>query len=111
MPGVLLLTGRFEEARCIILAFAGTLRHGLIPNLLAEGKVARYNCRDAIWFWLSAILRYVELVLEGEQLLNDQVLRLYPTDDAQYGESDKVCYIFRSPLRFFGRVQSPTHIF
>uniref|UniRef100_A0A915CSE8 Glycogen debranching enzyme n=1 Tax=Ditylenchus dipsaci TaxID=166011 RepID=A0A915CSE8_9BILA len=89
LPGVLLLTGRLEEARCIILAFAGTLRHGLIPNLLAEGKAARYNCRDAVWFWLVAVLKYVDMVPGGEKLLGEQVLRLYPTDDAQYGEQEK----------------------
>ncbi|KAI6179311.1 Glycogen debrancher [Aphelenchoides besseyi] len=84
LPGVLLTNARFEEARDIILAYAGTLRHGLIPNLLAEGKCARYNCRDAVWFWLASIMKYIEKSDDGVKILDANVIRLYPTDDAGY---------------------------
>lgn len=82
---------RFVEARQLILAFAGTLRHGLIPNLLAEGKSSRYNCRDAVWFWLASIMNYIEKSDEGANIFDANVLRLYPTDDAQYSTEKAFC--------------------
>jgi len=79
MRGLLMLTGRMHEARQIILSFAGCLRHGLIPNLLAEGKNPRYNCRDAVWFWLQSIQDYCNMS-ESYDILKAEVYQIFPTD-------------------------------
>jgi glycogen debranching enzyme len=89
LRGLLLVTGRFGEARAALLAFASVLRHGLVPNLMDSGRSPRFNCRDATWWWLQALQDYCALAPEGSALLRQRVHRRFPSDDeADYAPSD-----------------------
>lgn len=70
LRGLLLLTGRFAEARRLILTYASRVRHGLVPNLLAG---PRYNARDAVWFWLYSLAQYTDLASDGSTILVETI--------------------------------------
>jgi len=80
IKGLYLLTGRFEEAKVHLLAFASVVRHGLIPNLLDAGRSPRYNCRDAVWFWMRNLFDYCEMVPNGDRILDEKVPLRFPND-------------------------------
>lgn len=68
LEGLALLTGRHDEARSILLAFADAIRDGLVPNLFPEGKGgAVYHTADASLWFIHAVQRYVEIT--GDQAI------------------------------------------
>lgn len=81
LRGLYLCTGQYEEARAHILAFAGSLRHGLIPNLLDSLHRPRYNARDATWWFLQSVQDYCQIVPDGHKILQEPVPRRFPDGD------------------------------
>lgn len=93
LRGLLLCTGRFDDAKEHILAFASVLKHGMIPNLLSSGKLPRYNSRDSIWFLLQAIQDYTKMAPNGLELLSEKTPRRFlPYDDTWFPFDDPRAY-------------------
>ena len=61
LPGLTLVTSRFDDAKSILKTFASSVKHGLVPNCFADvGNEASYNSVDAsLWFFI-AIYKFLE---------------------------------------------------
>jgi len=61
LPGLLLATGRFEDARKILLDFMRHSKQGLIPNFVQDRSgEAAYNTVDATLWYVNAVLQYLK---------------------------------------------------
>ncbi|KAK7429968.1 bifunctional 4-alpha-glucanotransferase/amylo-alpha-1,6-glucosidase [Neonectria magnoliae] len=99
LRGLFLGTGRFEEAKEHILAFASVLKHGMIPNLLSSGDAPRYNARDSIWFFLQCIQDYTRYAPEGVGILKAKAKRRFlPYDDTWFPTDDPRAYANESTI-------------
>ena len=99
LRGLYLGTGRFGDAKEHIKAFASVLKHGMIPNLLGDGKNPRYNSRDSIWFFLQNIQDYTKIVPNGISILEEKVPRRFsPYDDTYFEFDDPRAYSKKSTV-------------
>jgi len=62
LPGLTLVTGRYADAREILLTFKYFCRHGVMPNRFPDelGKEPVYNTVDASLWYFNAILGYLK---------------------------------------------------
>ncbi len=61
LPGLLLCTGRYDEARGVLKTFAGSIRRGLVPNRFDDydESAAHYNTVDGSLWYVHAALEYL----------------------------------------------------
>ncbi len=61
MPGLTLATGRYEDARDILITFARYEKDGLIPNVFPDGEgEPAYNTVDAALWYFEAVYSYYQ---------------------------------------------------
>jgi predicted glycogen debranching enzyme len=61
LPGLLLVTGRFGDARKVFLSYAQYCKSGLIPNFIPDrGEQASYNTVDATLWYVNAVFQYLK---------------------------------------------------
>jgi predicted glycogen debranching enzyme len=61
LPGLMLTTGRFSEAKSVLLDFADYIKAGLVPNLI-DDKTGEpmYNTVDGTLWYINAVLQYLK---------------------------------------------------
>jgi glycogen debranching enzyme len=61
--GLCLETGRFDDAKSILLSFAKYIKNGLVPNMFPDGgEKPLYNTADASLWYFYAVYNYLKYV-------------------------------------------------
>jgi len=61
LPGLMLVTGRFEDAKQTFLTFNQYFLNGLIPNFISDVDAKPvYNAADATLWFVNAVLQYLK---------------------------------------------------
>ena len=75
LPGITLVTGRYDAARAILSEFARHISRGMLPNRFPDaGEAPEYNTVDAALWFFEATRAYLEYTLDKEFVLQE----LYP---------------------------------
>ena len=61
LPGLMLTTGRYNDAKQVLFDFLSNFKHGLIPNCFADkDREPVYNTVDATLWYVNAVLQYLK---------------------------------------------------
>ena len=67
LPGLTLVTGRYDEARGILRAYAQSVDQGLLPNRFPEaGEAPEYNTADATLWMFHAVHEFLRYTCDYE---------------------------------------------
>ncbi|MFT3908155.1 MAG: amylo-alpha-1,6-glucosidase [Ferruginibacter sp.] len=72
LPGLCLSTGRFEDAKKIIAAFANSVSRGMLPNRFQDnGEAPEYNNVDGTLWYFIAVYKYLQASGDRDFILRD----------------------------------------
>jgi predicted glycogen debranching enzyme len=76
LPGLTLVTKRFDDAKKILSTFARHVKNGLIPNMFPEkGKEPAYNTVDAALWYFEACSKYLQYT-DDYQFVRDNLFEV-----------------------------------
>ncbi len=72
LPGITMVTGRFEECKSILRTFAKYVYKGLLPNLFPEGDCnPMYNSVDAPLLFINTAYEYIKF--SGDENFTEEI--------------------------------------
>ena len=87
LPGLLLLTANFDQARLVLTTFAQAVDEGMIPNRFDDhSDTAYFNSIDASLWFINAAFQY--LYASGDSKTFSQ--ELLPTIRRRYSRSSRL---------------------
>jgi predicted glycogen debranching enzyme len=71
LPGLTLSTGRFDDAKKILSAFAHSVNMGMLPNRFQEKEPPEYNNVDGTLWYFIAVKKYLDATSDKDFVLNE----------------------------------------
>jgi glycogen debranching enzyme len=74
LPGLLLATGRFEEAKSVLTTFAGVADEGMIPNRFDDySNTTHFNSVDASLWFINAAFQYLRATDDSKTFMQEML--------------------------------------
>jgi predicted glycogen debranching enzyme len=71
LPGLTLSTGRLDDARKILSAFARSVSMGMLPNRFQEKEPPEYNNVDGTLWYFNAVYKFLQASGDKKYILSD----------------------------------------
>jgi predicted glycogen debranching enzyme len=72
LPGLCLSTGRYDDARKILAAFAKSVSMGMLPNRFQDnGEAPEYNNVDGTLWYFIAVYKYLQRTNDSHFVINE----------------------------------------
>jgi len=90
LPGLTLMQGKFEEAREMLLSYAGFVDKGMMPNRFPDyGETPEYNTVDASLWYINAAYQYLRFAKDLKTIRKDL-----------YGVLKEIVEYYKKGMRF-----------
>lgn len=103
LPGLCLSTGRYEEAKKVLAAFADSANMGMLPNRWPDyGEPPEYNNVDGTLWYFIAVHHYIEATGDNEFVLRDLLPGMKDIIDWHFRGTRYNIHVEESGLLFAG---------